>query len=65
MMELVIRNYWWLGVIKDVERYMDGCDLCQRIKNRIEAPAGKLIVNKVPERLWIYLIVDFITNLLC
>ena len=25
---------------------MDGCDLCQRIKNRIEAPAGKLIVNK-------------------
>ena len=51
--------------MKDVERYIDGCDLCQRIKNRIEAPAGKLIVNKVPERLWIYLIVDFITNLLC
>jgi len=49
--------------MKDVERYIDGCNLCQRIKNRIEVPAGKLIVNKIPERLWIHLTVDFITNL--
>ena len=26
--ELVTRNYWWPGVIRDVGRYMEGCDLC-------------------------------------
>ena len=26
--ELVTRNYWWLGVTRDVGRYMEGCDLC-------------------------------------
>jgi len=31
--ELVTRNYWWPGVIRDVERYVEGYDLCQRIKN--------------------------------
>jgi len=26
MVELVARNYWWPGVMKEVERYIDGCD---------------------------------------
>ena len=26
--ELVARNYWWPGVTKEVERYVDGCDMC-------------------------------------
>jgi len=33
MTELVTRNYWWPGVTKEVGRYMDGCDTCQRYKN--------------------------------
>ena len=33
------------------------------MKNRIEALAGKLMVNKVPEKTQMYLIVDFITKL--
>jgi len=33
------------------------------MKNRTEIPAGKLIANEVPEKLWIYLTVDFITKL--
>jgi len=28
MAELVTRNYWWPGVMKEVGRYMDGCDAC-------------------------------------
>jgi len=31
--ELVARNYWWPGVTKEVGRYVDGCDACQRYKN--------------------------------
>ena len=26
--ELVTRNYWWPEVIRDVERYIDRCDIC-------------------------------------
>jgi len=33
------------------------------MKNRTEAPMGKLKLSKVLERPWIYLIVDFITKL--
>jgi len=34
------------------------------MKNRIEASAGKLMINEVLEKLWMYLIVNFITKLL-
>ena len=26
--ELVTRNYWWPGVIKEMGRYMEECDAC-------------------------------------
>ena len=35
----------------------------QQIKNRIEAPVRKLKLSEILEKLWIYLIVDFITKL--
>jgi len=62
--ELVTRNYWWPGVMRDVERYVEGCDLCQRIKNRTEEVVGKLKLSEVPEKPWTHLTVDFITKLL-
>ena len=63
-MELVTRNYWWLEVTRDVGRYVEGCDLCQRMKNRMEEPAGKLKLYEVPKKPWLYLMVDFIMKLL-
>ena len=33
------------------------------MKNWVEVPIGKLIANEVPEKLWTYLTVDFITKL--
>jgi len=35
-MELVMRNYWWPGVTKNIGRYMEECDLYQEIKDRTE-----------------------------
>jgi len=61
--ELVTRNYWWPGVMRDIRRYVKGCDLCQRMKNRIEEVMGKLKLSEVPEKLWTHLMVDFITKL--
>ena len=62
-MELVTRNYWWPGVTRDVGKYVEGCDLCQRMKNKTEELAGKLKLSKVPKRPWSHLTVDFITKL--
>jgi len=61
--ELVTRNYWWPGVTRDVGRYVEGCDLCQRMKNRTEELAGKLKLSEVPQKTWSYLTIDFITKL--
>ena len=54
---------WWLGITKEVGKYVDGCDACQRYKNQSEAPVGKLIPNAIPEKPWSHILVDFITKL--
>ena len=43
-----------------MERY----DQCQKIKNRTEIPVGKLRLNTILERLYQYILVDFIMKLL-
>ena len=48
--ELVTRNYWWQGVMRDIGKYMEGCDLCKRMKNKTEDLAGKLKLSEVPEK---------------
>ena len=37
--------------------------MCQKMKNRTEMLAGNLRLSKVLEKLWTYLIVDFIMKL--
>ena len=49
--ELVTRNYWWPGVTRDVRRYVEGCNLCQRMKNKIEELAEKLKLSEILEKL--------------
>ena len=48
---------------RDVGKYVEGCDLCQRMKNRTEELAGKLKLSEVPKKPWSHLTVDFITKL--
>jgi len=63
MAELVTRNFWWPGVTREVKRYMEGCDVYQRNKNRTQPPAGKLMPNSIPEKAWSHISADFITKL--
>ena len=49
--------------MRDIGRYVEGCDLCQRMKNRMEELAGKLKLSKIPEKPWMHLTVDFIMKL--
>ena len=63
MVELVTRNYWWPGVIREVGWYVEGCDLYQRIKNRTEEMVRKLKLSEVPEKPCTHLTVNFIMKL--
>jgi len=36
IVELVTQNFWWPGITKEVKRYVEGCDACQRNKNYTE-----------------------------
>jgi len=38
-------------VTRDVGKYVEGCDLCQRIKNRMEEVAGKLKLSEILKKL--------------
>jgi len=63
MVELVTQNFWWPGITKEVKQYVERCDACQHNKNHTEQLAGKLMPNSIPERLWAYILADFITKL--
>jgi len=36
---------------KEVGKYMEGCNMCQQMKNRMEVLVKKLKLSKVPEKL--------------
>ena len=61
--ELVTRNFWWPGVMKEVKQYVEGCDFYQRNKNHTEQLAGKLMPNSIPKKPWVHISADFITKL--
>jgi len=49
--------------MKEVKRYIERCDQCQKIKNRTEMSVRKLRLNAVPEKPWQYMSVDFVMKL--
>jgi len=51
-------------VTKDIGKYIEGYDICQRMKNRTEISVGKLKLSEIPEKLWTHLMVDFIIKIL-
>ena len=51
------------GITKDIGKYVKGCNMCQKMKNRMEVLVEKLKLNEVPKKPWIYLMVDFIMKL--
>ena len=62
MTELVMRNYWWLGVTRYMRKYIKDCGMCQKIKNKTEALVEKSKLSKIPEKPWTHLTVNFITK---
>ena len=63
IVELVIRNFWWLETTKEIKRYIKEYNSCQRNKNYTKQLAGKLMPNSIPNKPQTYISVDFITKL--
>ena len=61
--ELVTRNFWWSGITKEVKKYVEEYNFCQRNKNCIKQLAGKLMPNFILEKPWTHISADFITKL--
>ncbi|EJD38860.1 DNA/RNA polymerase [Auricularia subglabra TFB-10046 SS5] len=58
--ELIERHYWWSSITAFVRRYVDGCDICQRVKPRHGPLAVPLYPNDPPARPWEVVSVDII-----
>lgn len=62
-LDLLQRHYWWPGMRKDIQNYVQTCESCQRNKSSNHAPAGPLQPLPVPDRRWASVSMDLITDL--
>ncbi|CEP11259.1 hypothetical protein [Parasitella parasitica] len=59
----VSRDYYWPSMRSYVKRYVTGCDTCLRNKNTHHKPYGLLQPLEIPEKPWVSISMDFITQL--
>jgi hypothetical protein len=57
------KQFYWLGLKKDVAKYLAQCIECQQIKAEHRHPAGLLHPLPIPEWKWETISMDFITGL--
>ena len=62
-MELVKRNYWWLGLKKDIKRYIQGCFKYQQNKVQYQKKSEELHPLNIPQGLWQEISIDVIRPL--
>lgn len=62
-LDLISRKYYWPSMTKMVNKYVDGCDSCQRTKPNNQLPHGELNPIEPPLRPWEEITYDLITGL--
>jgi len=61
--EVIQQDYWWPGMIWDVNKYVDSCPICPKVKPVRAKPVGELKPMEIPSEPWEIISVDFITDL--
>jgi putative transposase len=56
-------DYFWPGIINDVDTYIRSCDSCARKKSTIQTPAGFLHPLPVPTIRFLEIALDFVVSL--
>ncbi|KAL5564867.1 hypothetical protein UlMin_028031 [Ulmus minor] len=57
------RQYWWLGMKRDVAQFIAKCMTCQQVKAEHQRPCGQLQSLPIPEWKWDHITMDFVTDL--
>jgi len=57
------RYYHWVGMKKDVARWVAKCPTCQLVKAEHQVPSGLLQNLPIPEWKWDHITMDFVTGL--
>jgi len=58
--ELVLRDYWWPTIQRDIRDFVDGCETCQRIKPHRTPASTPLHPFQPPTRPWEVITADLI-----
>ena len=59
MRKIMARQFWWPGMMADVDRYVNNCLDCASAKTPRDKTPGLLRPLPVPQRPWQHLVVDF------
>ena len=59
----IVSNFYWVGMKKDIQDYIQRCDTCQWNKSDILTPAGLLQPLPIPDYVWEDVSMDFIDGL--
>ena len=57
------KDFYWIGMVKDLKQYVRECDVCQRLKNETCFPTGLLQPLTIPERPWLDVSMELIEGL--
>jgi hypothetical protein len=57
------QKFYWPRMTKDIQKYVNSCDTCQRNKASQRTPAGLLQPLPIPSSRWEQVSMDFITQL--
>jgi hypothetical protein len=60
---LLNRDFWWPSLNSDAKDYIRSCETCCRSKDSRHNPYGYLQPLEIPNRPWISIAMDFITDL--
>ena len=61
--ELIARYWYWPELKKDIHKWVQRCDSCQRYKNFPQKKPGQLHPNEIPTRPWEIVTMDLLTDL--
>src|SRR3954469_22815206 len=56
------QRFWWTHMKRDVSRFVSQCDVCRRVKEQHQKPAGILQPLEIPEWKWDHIEMDFVTS---
>jgi transposase InsO family protein len=62
-LELLARSWWWPGMKRSVQEYIETCPICQKTRVKRHRPYGALQPLPQPSGKWKEITMDFVTDL--